>query len=342
MNTLVMLLGLAQLGVGGDPKVAVDWRQRESEELRKQIDAAAEKYAAALVNTSYSENGARTLQALGLLAVLPRLSPEQREKYRPQVRTVVKAERDAFWPGTDRDATAALAAVRSQSSYHLPLILLLLEHEQAGAVEAGGKLRDRELRFGIRPAKLVRKDVVRLLALLLATSYQADQKNSTFAGTLEGKAMWGYRTFGRASDSCLSPSGLAAVGLSSAVFGLNVLDYDDDDYEVTFAGGKLGREAIRNRLVDVCTHLLFALASEQQPTDASGLKVDSTRLDVESFRTVLAANDRGQTLMRIEQSPVARPAVPAAIYAYRGPAHAAPISARVPPTSCPWRRAPWR
>src|SRR5260370_32721819 len=101
----VSLVPSAPWGDDG-PIVAGDWHPRESKALRQQIDAAVIKYAEALNTTEYSGVGARTLQALGLVAVLPRLPEDKREEMLRKAIAVVEEERKDFWPGHDVDPAA--------------------------------------------------------------------------------------------------------------------------------------------------------------------------------------------------------------------------------------------
>lgn len=140
-----LLLTAHSQPASNDTVVAVDWHPRESTSLHKKIDDAVIKYAEALSNSAYSETGGRTLQALGLVAALPRLPESLRKDYLAKAIGVVEAERKDFWPGDDKDATDRAAKLHSSASYHLPMILLLLEHQQAGALQVGaGVTRDRE------------------------------------------------------------------------------------------------------------------------------------------------------------------------------------------------------
>jgi hypothetical protein len=318
-----MLVGLTLIGQGSTPLVAVDWHVRETEQLRTKIDAAVLRYAAELDNKEYSVVGGRTLQALGLLAALPRLPDNQRADYRKKAAAVVKTERDDFWPGRDRNAVEVAGKLHSSASYHLPLVLLLLELHQAGALHIGDTddpSRDREMRFGILPAKPVRKDVVRLLALLLAANYHPGTE--VFDGEPADRKVWGYRSFGCTADSCTSPTGMAAIGLSAAIFGLNVLQYDEDDFKIQFKKDeRLSREDIVNRLADVCAHLLLSLAGEPRPTDTSGLDLNIDPLGVESFQVVIATNRTGSPLARIQGRARSPDVVPPAFYSYQTNVH---------------------
>lgn len=302
----VTLVTPAPLGDDG-PVVAADWHPRESKALRQQIDAAVFKYAEALSKAEYPVGGARTLQALGLVAALPRLEGDKRKDVLKKAIAVVKDEAADYWPGKEVDATERAEKLYVSASYHLPLVLLLLEHQQAGALPSEEGVigsRDREMRFGIIPTKAVRRDIVRLLALLLAGGYGKEfGAPGAFDAELKDGHLWSYSSFGRHDNSCVSPTGMASIGLSAAVFGLNVLEYDLEDFDITFAGQKLHRKDIRDRLVDVCTHLILSLVNDNHFTAASELKgvtVDITHLDAEAFREVIAPGVQGDLLVRLQ------------------------------------------
>ena len=332
----VLLLGLLTLCTpfeqrlnAQDSVVAVDWHARQGTPTKEAIDSAVLAYVKLLDNKDYSTKGGRTLQALGFLAALPRLSPDDRATYRPKAAAVIEQERIDFWPGDDKDALTRAAGLHSSASYHLPLVLLLLEHQQAGALEASAVASDdREMRFGIIPAKPIRKDVVRLLTLLLSSGYsKRDKDSSAFDAAITKSCMWNYSAFGQSKESCISPTGMAAIGLSAAVFGLNILDYDAEDFQITFDNRQLTEKEIKNRLVDVCAHLLFALVQDNHVTTPQtltdvGLSSDLTHLDADKFHELVATGANGDVVARLEAS---APAVAEArtkgtlsIYRYQG------------------------